>query len=51
MGTLAVAEGSHKAPQFERFQATYGSLDLEKENVGGSGWFSENPTELEDQFK
>ena len=29
-----------------RFQETYGSCDLEAESVEGSGWFTEDPTEI-----
>ena len=28
------------------FQATYGSCDLEAQNVAGSGWFTEDPKEI-----
>ena len=28
------------------FQETYGSCDLEAESVEGSGWFTEDPTEI-----
>ena len=28
-------------------QATYGECDLEKEGVTGSGWFTENPREIQ----
>ena len=31
---------------FFRFQETYGSCDLEAESVEGSGWFTEDPTEI-----
>ena len=28
-------------------QATYGECDLEREGVTGSGWFTENPREIQ----
>ena len=31
---------------FFGFQETYGSCDLEAESVEGSGWFTEDPTEI-----
>eukprot|EP00118_Oscarella_pearsei_P029102 m.3663 g.3663 ORF g.3663 m.3663 type:complete len:318 (+) comp9672_c0_seq1:42-995(+) len=50
MGTLAVVEGSHRLPQFEKFQSTYGNMDVEAENLTGSGWFTENPLEITERF-
>lgn len=50
MGCLAVVEASHTAPQFKQLQETYGSCDLEAESVEGSGWFTEDPTEISARF-
>ncbi|EDO44135.1 predicted protein [Nematostella vectensis] len=50
MGSLAMCEGSHKLPSFDHFQDTYGSLDLDKEGVVGSGWFSEDANEITQRF-
>lgn len=47
-GTLAICEGSHKAPEFERLRRTYGQMDVDRDNV--SGWFSENPQEIVEKF-
>ncbi|XP_048766849.1 uncharacterized protein LOC125673933 [Ostrea edulis] len=50
MGTLAVCEGSNSLPSFRKLQATYGELDMEKENVEGTGWFTEDPFEITSKF-
>ncbi|XP_020912949.1 uncharacterized protein LOC110250675 [Exaiptasia diaphana] len=50
MGTLAMCEGSHRLPEFSYFQETYGSMDLEKEGVVGSGWFTEDANEITTRF-
>ena len=47
-GTLAICEGSHRAPEFERLRATYGQMDVDRDNI--QGWFSENPQEILDKF-
>ena len=47
-GTLAICEGSHRAPEFERLRATYGQMDVDRDNI--QGWFSENPEEILDKF-
>ncbi len=47
-GTLAICEGSHRAPGFERLRATYGRMDVDRDNV--QGWFSENPQEILERF-
>jgi len=44
MGSLAVLPGSHRLPSFERVRATYGKMDVDRDNVGG--WFSNDPLEL-----
>lgn len=50
MGTLAVVEGSNNDKKFQKLQDTYGSCDLEAEGVSGTGWFTEDPAELEQRF-
>eukprot|EP01097_Dermamoeba_algensis_P002153 TRINITY_DN1859_c0_g1_i1.p1 TRINITY_DN1859_c0_g1~~TRINITY_DN1859_c0_g1_i1.p1 ORF type:complete len:312 (-),score=62.06 TRINITY_DN1859_c0_g1_i1:227-1162(-) len=45
-GPLAICEGSHADPGFERVRATYGKLDVDKDNVSGDGWFSKSPKEV-----
>lgn len=50
MGTLAVVEGSHKLPGFKKFHETYGSMDVEAENLKGTGWFTEDPNEITRRF-
>lgn len=46
MGTLAVCEGSHNLPGFQRLQQTYGSMDVEAEGLQGTGWFTNDPREI-----
>ena len=51
MGTVAVCEGSHRLPGFKKFQDTYAELDTEAEKgFEGSGWFTEDPTEITSNF-
>jgi hypothetical protein len=47
-GTLAICEGSHRSPEFELLRATYGQMDVDRDNV--QGWFSENPREILEKF-
>ncbi|TVQ23886.1 MAG: phytanoyl-CoA dioxygenase [Spirochaetaceae bacterium] len=47
-GTLAICEGSHRAPGFEKLRATYGQMDVDRDNV--EGWFSENAEEILERF-
>ena len=30
-------------------QETYGSCDIERENISGTGWFTEDPREIEEK--
>lgn len=46
LGALAVLQGSHRLPGFDRLQSTYGDLDVERDNFEGTGWFGTNPLEL-----
>ncbi|XP_005112039.2 1-deoxypentalenic acid 11-beta-hydroxylase [Aplysia californica] len=50
MGVLAVCEGSHRLPGFQKFQEKYGNMDAEKENLQGTGWFTEDPYEITSKF-
>jgi ectoine hydroxylase-related dioxygenase (phytanoyl-CoA dioxygenase family) len=50
MGTLAVCEGSHRLPSFAKLGATYGKLDWEKDHLDGSGWFTDDPSEITNLF-
>ncbi len=47
-GTLAVCEGSHNAPGFDRLRQTYGRLDVDRDGYGG--WFTKDPQEITDNF-
>ncbi|CAK9095754.1 Uncharacterized protein SCF082_LOCUS44969 [Durusdinium trenchii] len=47
MGGLVLCRGSNSHPGFEHFRATYGRLDLDEADVGGSGWFTEDPREAQ----
>ena len=31
-------------------QETYGSCDIERENISGTGWFTEDPTEIQEKW-
>ncbi|XP_025098926.1 uncharacterized protein LOC112566785 isoform X1 [Pomacea canaliculata] len=50
MGVLAVCEGSHRLPGFEKFQDTYGNLDVDDANLDGTGWFTKDPFEITEKF-
>lgn len=45
LGGLAVLRGSHQIPGYDRVRCTYGELDLDAGDVGGTGWFTEDPEE------
>lgn len=45
MGPLAILQGSHR---FERIRATYGEMDVDRDNV--SGWFSNDPVDTVDRY-
>jgi hypothetical protein len=47
-GTLAICEGSHRLPEFERLRRTYGAMDVDRDHM--QGWFSEDPKEILDTF-
>ncbi len=48
MGPLAILSGSHSAASFERLRATYGAMDVDRDNV--EGHFSNDPLELVERF-
>eukprot|EP00927_Polykrikos_kofoidii_P072736 TRINITY_DN68825_c0_g1_i1.p1 TRINITY_DN68825_c0_g1~~TRINITY_DN68825_c0_g1_i1.p1 ORF type:complete len:391 (-),score=68.68 TRINITY_DN68825_c0_g1_i1:20-1108(-) len=45
LGGLAVLRGSHRSKEYSRIRETYGKLDLDKDDVGGTGWLTEDPEE------
>jgi hypothetical protein len=45
LGGLAVLGGSHKSEGYQRIRETYGNLDLDRDDVSGTGWFTEDPEE------
>jgi len=46
MGGLAVVPGSNHLENYKTMRETYGELDLDKDDVGGTGWFSADPEEV-----
>jgi ectoine hydroxylase-related dioxygenase (phytanoyl-CoA dioxygenase family) len=47
-GVLAICEGSHNLPSFEKLRSTYGRLDVDRDRA--SGQFSHNPREILERF-
>lgn len=47
-GVLAICEGSHNQPGFEKLRNTYGKLDVDRDHAVGQ--FSHNPREVFDTF-
>lgn len=47
-GVLAICEGSHSSPGFEKLRRTYGRIDVDRDLV--QGWFSNDPQEIVDKF-
>jgi len=45
-GVLAVCKGSNSLPGFQRVKETYGAMDVDKDDVGGTGWFTNDPYEV-----
>ncbi|MCC7145803.1 MAG: phytanoyl-CoA dioxygenase family protein [Phycisphaeraceae bacterium] len=43
-GVLAMCEGSHNHPSFEKIRRTYGRMDVDRDRV--QGWFSDDPLEI-----
>ncbi|CAE7583267.1 unnamed protein product, partial [Symbiodinium microadriaticum] len=46
LGGLVLCRGSNSHPGFETLRRTYGELDLDENDIGGTGWFSEDPEEV-----
>eukprot|EP00434_Breviolum_minutum_P007908 symbB.v1.2.006975.t1/scaffold424.1/size207036/3 len=46
LGGLVLCRGSNSHPGFEQFRQTYGKLDLDEADIGGTGWFTEDPDEV-----
>jgi hypothetical protein len=49
-GTLAVLVGSHRLPEFEHLRNTYGRMDVDRDSIGGGGWFTKDPLEPIEKF-
>ncbi|MDA0322100.1 MAG: phytanoyl-CoA dioxygenase family protein [Verrucomicrobia bacterium] len=47
-GPLALMLGSHNLPSYEKIRATYGKMDVDRDNVGG--WFSDDPLDVMQQY-
>ncbi len=47
-GTLAICEGSHRLPGFQRLRETYGKIDVDRDRT--EGWFNKDPREILDKF-
>lgn len=47
-GTLAMCEGSHNSPGFEKLRQTYGRTDVDRDRT--QGWFTKEPMEITDKF-
>ncbi len=47
-GVLAICEGSHNAPGFEKLRRTYGRMDVDRDRV--EGWFSRDMKEIVSRF-
>lgn len=49
MGALAICVGSHREP-FRKLQDTYGRMDVDRDRIGGYGWYSHRPREVLEKF-
>eukprot|EP01098_Paradermamoeba_levis_P006483 TRINITY_DN2689_c0_g1_i1.p1 TRINITY_DN2689_c0_g1~~TRINITY_DN2689_c0_g1_i1.p1 ORF type:complete len:351 (-),score=111.37 TRINITY_DN2689_c0_g1_i1:136-1059(-) len=45
-GPLAVCRGTHSLPAFQKIRETYGKLDVDRDYVSGTGWFTNDPSEI-----
>jgi hypothetical protein len=43
LGALALCQGSHRLPGFEKLQHTYAEVDVERDKLAGTGWFTTDP--------
>lgn len=50
-GTLAVCEASHRLETFRRHHQMYSQLDVDRDCVADTGWFTDEPLELEGSWK
>lgn len=48
-GTLAICVGSHHG-HFQRLQATYGQLDVDRTPVKDGGWYTRDPLEVTEKY-
>jgi len=46
LGGLAVFEQSNHSQGFDRLRSTYGQMDVDRDDIAGTGWFSEDPDEV-----
>ncbi|CAE7226697.1 unnamed protein product [Symbiodinium natans] len=46
LGGLVLCRGSNSHPGFGPLRGTYGKLDLDESDIGGTGWFTEDPEEV-----
>ena len=51
MGVLAVLEGSHRLDRsadngYTKLQNTYADVDVDRDRLQGTGWFTEDPMEF-----
>merc|ERR1712187_191384 len=46
LGGLVVSSGSNSLRSCKQVRDTYGSIDLDNEDIGGNGWFTEDPEEV-----
>jgi hypothetical protein len=51
MGVLAVLEGSHRLDRsiddgYTKLQNTYANMDVDRDQLHGTGWFTEDPMEF-----
>ena len=51
MGVLAMLEGSHRLDRsvhngYTKLQNTYANLDVDRDRLQGTGWFTEDPMEF-----
>ena len=48
-GTLAICRGSHDGA-FQKLIDTYGQMDVDRDGIGGGGWYSHDPLEVTRKF-
>eukprot|EP00933_Yihiella_yeosuensis_P051368 TRINITY_DN4929_c0_g3_i1.p1 TRINITY_DN4929_c0_g3~~TRINITY_DN4929_c0_g3_i1.p1 ORF type:complete len:371 (+),score=60.44 TRINITY_DN4929_c0_g3_i1:128-1240(+) len=46
LGGLVVCRSSNSNPGFQKVRETYGHLDMDESDIGGTGWFTEDPEEV-----